>query len=73
MAYNRADRTWTITMSRWTNTKKIAYSDISEIIGDRIPDGTYHIDTYLYRGRIVRAEITIKDNVEISRKIFTDD
>lgn len=72
MAYNRADRTWTITMSRW-NTKKVAVSDSSEIIGDKIPDGTYYINSYPYHGRMVRAEIIIKDNMEVSRKLFTDD
>lgn len=72
MAFNRATRTWTITMSRW-NTKKVASIDSSEIIGDKIPDGTYYINSYPYHGRMIRAEITIKDNVEVSRKLFSDD
>lgn len=72
MAYNRANSTWTITMSRW-NTKKVTSIDSSEIIGDKIPDGTYYINSYPYHGRMIRAEITIKDNVEVSRKLFSDD
>lgn len=72
MAYNRANSTWTITMSRW-NTKKVTSIDSSEIIGDKIPDGTYYINSYPYHGRMIRAEITIKDNVEVSRKLIFDD
>lgn len=72
MAYNRANSTWTITMSRW-NTKKVASIDSSEIMGDKIPDGTYYINSYPYHGRMIRAEITIKDNVEVSRKLIFDD
>lgn len=72
MAYNRANSTWTITMSRW-NTKKVTSIDSSEIIGDKIPDGTYYINSYPYHGRMIRAKITIKDNVEVSRKLIFDD
>ncbi len=72
MAFNRADRTWTITMSRW-DAKKVTSKGSSEIIGDKIPDGVYYTNSYPYHGRLIRVEQTFKDGEVISCKKFIDD
>ncbi|MDO5760602.1 MAG: hypothetical protein Q4Q06_06210, partial [Bacteroidota bacterium] len=72
MALNR-DRTWTVIMSKWNNNKSPIKNHSDDIIGDKIPDGVYHIDSYLYQGRLIKVELTIKDGKEVSRKKILDD
>ncbi|MBQ6755019.1 MAG: hypothetical protein IJR03_07455 [Bacteroidales bacterium] len=66
-----SDRTWTITMSRWTSSKSKRFMFYGE--DEVIPDGTYYTDYYPYHGRMIRVEIVYKDGKEISRKKIIDD
>lgn len=66
-----SDRTWTITMSRWTSSKTKQYMLYGKY--EEIPDGTYYTDYYPYHGRMIRVEIVYKDGKEISRKKIIDD
>lgn len=64
------DRTWTITMSRWTSSKSKRFMFYGE--DEVIPDGTYYTDYYPYHGRMIRVEIVYKGGKEISRKKIID-